>query len=86
MVSLSAHAWMHVTGAIVMGVLAYAALMKAMRTGEVSAVTPFRYSRLLFGVALGVFLFGEGLDQSMWIGSALIVASGLYILWRGRKT
>ena len=86
MVSLSAHAWMHVTGAIVMGVLAYAALMKAMRTGEVSAVTPFRYSRLLFGVALGVFLFGEGLDRSMWIGSALIVASGLYILWRGRKT
>lgn len=86
MVSLTAHAWMHVTGAIVMGVLAYAALMKAMRTGEVSAVTPFRYSRLLFGVALGVFMFGEGLDQSMWIGSALIVASGLYILWRGRKT
>ncbi len=76
---------LHVTGAVVLGSIAYASLMKAMRTGEVSAVTPFRYSRLLFGVALGVFFFGEDLDQTMWIGSALIVASGLYILWRGRK-
>ncbi|MBO9445705.1 DMT family transporter [Ruegeria sp. R14_0] len=76
---------LHVTGAVVLGSIAYASLMKAMRTGEVSAVTPFRYSRLLFGVALGVFFFGEDLDRTMWIGSALIVASGLYILWRGRK-
>ena len=59
--------------------------MKAMRTGEVSSVTPFRYSRLLFGIGLGVVMFGEELDQTMWMGSALIVASGLYILWRGRR-
>lgn len=76
---------MHILGAILMGTTAYAALMKAMRTGEVSAVTPFRYSRLLFGIGLGVFFFGERLDRTMWIGSALIVASGLYILWRGRR-
>ncbi|WP_037316487.1 DMT family transporter [Ruegeria halocynthiae] len=82
---LTTHTSLHLTGAIVMGTLAYASLMKAMRTGEVSAVTPFRYSRLLFGIGLGVFLFDERLDQTMWIGSALIVASGLYILWRGRR-
>ncbi|WP_170762081.1 DMT family transporter [Ruegeria lacuscaerulensis] len=76
---------LHMAGAILMGTIAYASLMKAMRTGEVSAVTPFRYSRLLFGIGLGVVLFGERLDQTMWIGSALIVASGLYILWRGRR-
>ncbi|WP_424831955.1 DMT family transporter [Ruegeria sp.] len=76
---------LHVGGAVVMGTAAYASLMKAMRMGEVSAVTPFRYSRLLFGVGLGVVMFGERLDQTMWIGSALIVASGLYILWRGRQ-
>lgn len=85
MVPWNLHASLHVSGAILMGTAAYASLMKAMRTGEVSAVTPFRYSRLLFGVALGVFIFGENLDQTMWIGSALIVASGLYILWRGRR-
>ncbi|WP_170751948.1 DMT family transporter [Ruegeria lacuscaerulensis] len=82
---LSPQVSLHMTGAVIMGVMAYAALMKAMRTGEVSSVTPFRYSRLLFGIGLGVVMFGERLDQTMWIGSALIVASGLYILWRGRR-
>ena len=73
-------------GAILAGVAAYGSLMKAMRTGEVSAVTPFRYSRLVFGIALGVFVFGEQLDGSMIIGCALIVLSGLFILWRGQKS
>jgi drug/metabolite transporter (DMT)-like permease len=68
------------------GVIAYTALMRAMRTGEVSAVTPFRYSRLLFGLGLGVFVFGESLTAPMIWGSLLIVASGLFILWRGQKT
>ncbi|NOD64036.1 MULTISPECIES: DMT family transporter [unclassified Ruegeria] len=85
MVSLDLHTSLHLTGAVLMGVLAYSSLMKAMRTGEVSAVTPFRYTRLLFGIGLGVVMFGESLDPTMWIGSALIVASGLYILWRGRR-
>ncbi|MCT8159637.1 DMT family transporter [Pseudoruegeria sp. SHC-113] len=72
-------------GAILCGTAAYASLMKAMRTGEVSAVTPFRYTRLIFGVALGLLLFGESLTPAMLLGSALIVASGLFILWRGKR-
>lgn len=68
------------------GVFAYSALMKAMRTGEVSAVTPFRYSRLLFGVGLGVIWFDESFDSYMAIGSGLIVLSGLFILWRGKQS
>jgi len=72
-------------GAILAGVAAYSCLMKAMRTGEVSAVTPFRYTRLLFGIALGIMLFGERLSFAMVVGSALIVVSGLFILWRGRQ-
>lgn len=72
-------------GAVLAGVAAYAFLMKAMRTGEVSAVTPFRYSRLLFGIGLGVFVFGEHLSFEMLVGSGLIVVSGLFILWRGQR-
>lgn len=76
---------LYVLGAVLAGVVAYSCLMKAMRTGEVSAVTPFRYSRLLFGIALGIMLFGERLSLAMVVGSALIVVSGLFILWRGRQ-
>ena len=69
---------------VLAGVGAYSCLMKAMRTGDVSAVTPFRYTRLLFGIAFGVALFGEELSVPMLAGSGLIVISGLFILWRGK--
>jgi drug/metabolite transporter (DMT)-like permease len=72
----------NLAGAILSGVAAYSCLMKAMRTGEVSAVTPFRYTRLLFGITLGVVLFGESLSSTMLLGSGLIVSSGLFIIWR----
>ncbi|SEQ05639.1 EamA-like transporter family protein [Loktanella sp. DSM 29012] len=72
-------------GTIAAGVIAYTCLMRAMRTGDVSAVTPFRYSRLLFGIALGVALFGERPDAATWIGSGLIVLAGLFIMWRGKN-
>lgn len=75
--------WM--IGAIVAGVLAYSALMLAMRTGEVSAVTPFRYTRLLFGVALGALWFGEPVDALMLIGCAVIVLSGWFLVRRSRE-
>lgn len=70
--------------AVLFGVLGYSALTRAMRTGEVSAVTPFRYSRLIFGIGLGMLVFGERPDAATWIGSAIVVLSGLYILSRSR--
>lgn len=83
-VMIPLQACLYLIGAVLSGLLAYSSLMKAMRTGEVSAVTPFRYTRLLFGVGLGFLLFREIPTLSVWIGSALIVTSGLFILWRGK--
>lgn len=74
----------YLMGAVLAGVAAYSFLMKAMRTGEVSAVTPFRYTRLLFGIGFGIAFFGEQLSYSMVFGSSLVVISGLFILWRGK--
>tara|TARA_B110000908_G_C10229313_1_gene439736 strand:- start:952 stop:1842 length:891 start_codon:yes stop_codon:yes gene_type:complete len=73
-------------GAVAAGVAAYTCLMKAMRTGEVSAVTPFRYTRLLFGITLGVVLFDEQVSTAMIFGSGLIVCSGLFIAWRRKPS
>ena len=64
------------------GILGYSFLTKAMRTGEVSAVTPFRYTRLLFAMALGVAFFGERPDAATLIGGAMIVGCGVLILTR----
>ena len=71
--------------ATTIGVFAYTALTGAMRTGQVSAVTPFRYTRLLFALILGVVVFNERPDQWTLLGSAIVVASGIYILTRRGK-
>ena len=80
-----AEAAIAVAGATAVGVLAYYALTRAMRSGEVSVVTPFRYTRLVFGVGLAALVLGERLDAAVLAGSALIVGSGLYTLWRSRR-
>ncbi|MFV0335659.1 MAG: DMT family transporter [Tropicimonas sp.] len=67
------------------GLAAYAALTQAMRLGEVSVVTPFRYTRLLFGVGLGMIVLGERPDAMTWAGAAVILLSGLYIMARQRR-
>lgn len=72
----------HLAGGTVFGVLGYHALTYAMRTGEVSAVTPFRYTRLIFAMVLAMALFGERPDLATWIGAALVVGSGIYALTR----
>ncbi|MBP6736815.1 MAG: DMT family transporter [Rhodobacteraceae bacterium] len=72
-------------GACGFGILGYGALTVAMRTGEVSAVTPFRYTRLLFAMVLGIGVFGERPDGATLIGAAMIVGCGVLILGRRRR-
>ena len=71
--------------AAVFGIAGYAFLTSAMRTGEVGAVTPFRYTRLVFAMILGVAVFGEHPDWATLVGSALVVGSGLFVLTRARR-
>ena len=73
-------------GAVLAGCGAYYALTAAMRLGEVSLVAPFRYTRLVFALILAAWMFGESPDGPMLLGAALIVASGIYILIRGRRS
>ena len=74
-----------IIGAIIFGVAAYNALTIAMRTGDVSVVSPFRYTRLLFALFIGVFIFAETPDLMTLLGSLLIVLSGAYTLIHSRK-
>ena len=47
-----------------------------------SIVSSFRYSRLLFSLLVGVFIFDESVDVPTFIGSAIIIATGLYTFLR----
>ena len=77
--------WLYISIVVPLGVIAYYAIVAAMRVGEISFVTPFRYSRILFALIIGMAVFDERPDAVMLLGAALIVASGLFTLWRERK-
>lgn len=77
--------WRDLACALVLGVAAYYAIVAAMRVGEVSFVTPFRYSRLVFALIIAVTLFDERPDTLTLAGAGVIIASGLYTLWRERR-
>lgn len=68
--------------AFVVGGLGYYAIVAATRTGDVAVVVPFRYTRLVFAMVLGALAFGERPDTLTLTGAALIVAAGLYTIWR----
>lgn len=74
-----------ITAAAGFGIFGYAMLTRAMRSGDVSAVTPFRYTRLVFAMIIGATAFAERPDAATLLGAAIIVACGLAILLSARR-
>ncbi len=72
-------------GVTLSGLAAYLCLMQATRGADVSFVAPFRYTRIVFALLLGMAVFGERPDLPTLAGAALIVASGLYTFARERR-
>jgi len=77
--------WGMLLGGSLFGVLGYYGIVVAMRVGDAAAVTPFRYTRLLFSILVGVVVFGERPDALTLAGAALIIGSGLYTFVREQR-
>lgn len=76
--------WLGLSGALVMGLFGYYAVVAAMRLGEVSVVAPFRYTRLVFALLVAMIFLGERPGPATLIGAAIVVGSGLYTFARER--
>jgi drug/metabolite transporter (DMT)-like permease len=61
---------------------AQALMIESLRIGEVGLVVPFKYTSLVWAVLLGVLVWGDLPDAWTWVGSTLVVGSGLYIWHR----
>lgn len=83
--TVPASAWGALLVAAAIGAGGYNALTSAMRTGDVSVVSPFRYTRMIVALVIAYLIFGERADLLTLLGGALIVGSGLYTLVRSRK-
>lgn len=77
--------WFIVIPMVALGSLAYLLLIASLRMAEVSVVMPFRYTRVIFLVVIGMVFFEEIPDTWTIMGAMLIVVSGIYIMWREQQ-
>jgi len=55
---------------------------KSLHLGPASAVAPFFYLSLVWAVVIGYLVWGDLPTVGLLVGSAIVVASGLFLLWR----
>jgi drug/metabolite transporter (DMT)-like permease len=80
---VAGHGWL-IAGIGATGALAQYAVTEAFRHGEASQVAPLEYSALAFTLVLDLALWGVLPDALTWVGTGIIVVSGLYLIRRER--
>ena len=68
-----------------MALLAFIAglcLIAAYKRADAAIIAPMQYSQIIWAAAYGMFFFAEAADRATWVGAAIIITSGLYIVLR----
>ena len=81
-VTLTLTQWFVVFAITLFGVFSYLMLVLATRSGDISVISPFRYTRLVFALILAILILNERPDILTLLGAAIIVASGYYTIRR----
>ena len=76
---------LHIAGAAVAATIAGVLGVYAYRAAPASVLAPLQYLEIVSATILGWWVFGHLPDALKWLGIAIIVASGLYVIWRERQ-
>jgi drug/metabolite transporter (DMT)-like permease len=60
-------------------------MTESYRYAQASLTAPFDYASIIWAVILGYFAFGEVPGPNVWAGSVIVIAAGLFVLWRERQ-
>jgi drug/metabolite transporter (DMT)-like permease len=67
-----------------LGGLAHIFLTESYRFAAASVIAPFDYTSMLWALMLGYWMFGEVPTALVFVGAAIVIAAGLFVLWRER--
>ena len=84
-VAPSAHALVLIAAAVLFLVGGYLTAVEFMRHGDIAVVAPFRYTVIIWAMIVGFVVWGEAPDLPMLVGSAIIIATGVYTFHRERR-
>lgn len=77
--------WIWMGALCITGVSGHWLLIKTYEVAEASAVQPFAYLQLIFASAIGLMVFAETLAPNVALGAGLVIAAGMFTLWRARR-
>ena len=63
---------------VIMASIGTIIVTNAIRLADMALVSPFRFSRVVFGVGAGILFLGESVDKMTLLGSTIVVGAGLY--------
>ena len=75
--------WLVISG--ILGGLGQIGMTFSYRYAEPSLLAPFDYMSMIWAVALGWYLFAEVPSFWVMLGATIVIASGLFIIWRERQ-
>jgi drug/metabolite transporter (DMT)-like permease len=75
--------WLAATG--LFGAIGQRLITEAFRLAPASVVTPFEYTALIYGVIIDWVLWQTAPSTRMSLGGSLVIASGLFLIWRERQ-
>ena len=82
---MSGEAWIWMGILCLTGAGGHYLLIRTYEVAEASAVQPFAYFQLVFAAIIGLAVFSEAIRSNVAIGAGIVVAAGLFTLWRERR-
>lgn len=78
--------WLLFAACGLFGGLAFVLITGAFRHAPAALLVPFEYTGLVWAAGAGFLIWGEVPTVATWVGGAIIIASGLFILYRETRT
>ncbi|MBU3030792.1 DMT family transporter [Paracoccus marinaquae] len=76
--------WIWMAGLCICGMTSHYLMIRAYELAEASVLQPFAFTQLVWVSMMGVGIFGEVLRPNVVLGTVIVVAAGLFTLWRAR--
>jgi drug/metabolite transporter (DMT)-like permease len=78
-----AFGWLFLIGVI--ATIGHLLIVSAFSMAPASTLAPFQYVEIISATVLGLMIFGDFPNPSKWLGTGIIIASGLFIFWREQR-
>ncbi|QXZ79411.1 MULTISPECIES: DMT family transporter [Rhizobium] len=79
---LTPHDWIWMGLLCLTGMSSHYCLIRAYDLLDAVVIQPLTYLQLVYAAIIGVVVFGEVLTANMVVGAAIVVAAGMFTVWR----